>query len=82
MAEQNYTEVTATLFFNVLDRHAKRLLTCVSAGGHSVSYVDKKTECVVGYIVIRYDDVSKYYMDTEYDFNPKNKPEETVSVWD
>lgn len=73
MAEEKkeYEIVTAQRFFNLIDSKAKRLLTCISDSGHCVTYVDKNTRVVAGYIVMDYNDVSKYYVSLSYDFGGK-----------
>lgn len=68
-AGQSYEQVSATVFFNFIDKYARRVLTCISENRRSVSYVNKKTKEVVGYIVMSPVEISKYYLDTNYDFN-------------
>ena len=80
--ERDYEIVTAQRFFNLIDSKAKRLLTCILDGGHCVTYVDKNTREVAGYIVMDYNDVSKYYVNLSYDFGGKKIVAEKYDVID
>ena len=71
MAAGKYRQVHGYHFFDLIDKKGKRLNTCISENGKIVVYVDKKSRTVAGYIVTKFDDVRKYYINLEYEFVTK-----------
>lgn len=71
MAAGKYQQVHGYHFFDLIDKKAKKLHTHISETGRFVAYIDKKSNVVAGYIVTKFDDVRKYYINSEYEFVAK-----------